>query len=305
MTNGKWSKMKRKEAIAGYLFILPMTIGLGVFFYYAFVKNILLSFTYGKMMMPAKFVGFDNYKNLLTDKMFIASIKNTLVYVVGVVPTVIIISILLAVLLNTNIKGQSLIRTMIFFPLVTTPAAIAMTWGWILNTKFGLVNVILNSMGVEQISWLSNPDLIKLTCIFVIIWSLVGYNVIIMLAGLQNIPTVYYEAAKIDGAGPFRSFLNITLPLLTPSIYFVLVIVVIAMFKEFEIVFLMVPSDSFNFSTPIIEASRSMVRFFYDKGIRGMSEEGYAAAASVILFFIILSATVLINRTQKKWVFYE
>lgn len=305
MTKQKWSRMRIKEAVAGYLFILPMVVGLGIFFFYAFIKNILLSFTYGKMMLPAKFVGLDNYKNLLADKSFLNAITNTLWYVIGVVPVTLIVCILLAVLLNTKIRGQSIIRTMIFFPLVTTPAAIAMTWGWLLNTRYGLVNIIIREFGLESQKWLSSPELIKITCIFVIIWAVVGYNVIIMLAGLQNIPKVYYEAAKIDGAGPIRQFFNITLPLLTPSIYFVLTLLIIGMFKEFEIVFLMVPSDGFNSSTPIIEASRTVVRFFYDTGLKGTYEEGYAAAASVYLFAIILFVTLIINKTQKKWVHYE
>lgn len=138
----------------------------------------------------------------------------------------------------------------------------------------------------------------------VIIWAAIGYQVIVILAGLQNISTSYYEAARIDGASGIKQFFFITLPLLTPTLYFVLTLSVISMFKEFEIVYMLIPSTQYNTSSPAIDSSRTVVRYFYDLTFRGEFNEGYGSAISVCLFLIILVVTLIQNRLQKKWVFY-
>jgi multiple sugar transport system permease protein len=305
MSRPKINKFRKNEAIAGYLFILPIAIGLGIFSYYAFVKNLYDSFTYSSMMMPAEFVGLGNYKDLLLDKEFLQAFGNTLVYVVGCVPPILIIALLLAVLLNTGIRCKGIFRTLIFFPLVTTPAAIAMTWRWIFNTRFGIINVTLESIGLNPVPWLTGENITQFSCIIVIIWAAVGYQVIVLLAGLQGIPKVYYEAACIDGASPVKQFFSVTLPLLSPTIYFVLTLLIVTMFKEFEIVYMLIPSGEYNTITPAIASSRSMVRYFYDTAFRGEYRQGYAAAITIYLFVAILVVTLIQNHFQKKWVFYD
>lgn len=296
--------MRRREITAGYLFVAPMVIGLGLFSFYAFFKNIYLSFTYSKFFMPAEFVGLQNYKNLLMDEKFLAALRNTIVYVIAVVPIGVCISVIVAALLNADIKGKGIFRTMIFFPLVTTSAAISMTWRWIFNTRYGLMNSLIQSLGGEPVKWLTSPEMVQITCIIVIIWSMIGYNVIILLAGLQQIPKVYYEAARIDGASRIKQFFNVTLPLLSPSLYFVITLSVIGVFKQFAIVYMLVPGSEFYTYSPEIAASTTLVRFYFDVGIKGGVEVGYAAASSIFLFIIILIVTIIMNRTQHKWVHY-
>jgi multiple sugar transport system permease protein len=301
----KMNKKAKKEARAAVLFLLPMAAGLGIFTYYAFFRNIYNSFTHTQNLQPSVWVGLRNYRDLMFDPSFWGALKNTVWYVVGCVPPMIIISLFLAVLLNNRIKMIGLFRTLIFFPLVTTPAAIAMTWRWLLNTRYGLVNVTMKSLNLEPIPWLTSAEWTQLSCIVVIVWATVSYQVVVFLAGLQSIHRVYYEAAMIDGANRIRQFFHVTLPLLSPTLYFVITVLVIGLFKEFEIVFMLIPAGEYNVITPAIEASRSLVRYFYDTAFRNLYLEGYAAAISVLLFIIILIVTIVQNILQKKWVFYE
>ena len=207
-------------------------------------------------------------------------------------------------MLNSQIRGKGIFRTLIFFPLVTAPSAIAMTWRWLLNTRYGMVNNILQSLGLETVAWLTDEKYTLISCAVVIIWGAIGYQVIVILAGLQNISTTYYEAARIDGANSFKQFFYITLPLLTPTLYFVLTLAVISMFKEFEIVYMLIPSTTYNTASPAIDASRTVVRYYYDLTYSGEFNEGYGSAISVCLFLVIMVVTLIQNKLQKKWVFY-
>lgn len=298
------SQKRKKEIVTGYLFILPLFIGLGVFHFYAFFNNIWISLTDRKALQDGKFIGLSNYAKILHDTDFLHSLGNTVLYVIICVPCILVISTLLAVLLNSKIRGKGIFRTLIFFPLVTAPSAIALTWRWLLNTRYGMVNNILQTLGLEEVAWLSDERYVLISCAVVIIWSAIGYQIIVILAGLQNISVSYYEAARMDGAGSFRQFFSITLPLLTPTLYFVLTLAVISMFKEFEIVYMLIPSTQYNTASPAIDASRTVVRYFYDLTFRGEFNEGYGSAISVCLFLIILIVTFIQNRLQKKWVFY-
>lgn len=304
MKKGGLSQKKKKEIISGYLFILPLFLGLGVFHFYAFFNNIWISLTDRKALQDGRFIGLGNYVKVLHDSNFLRSLGNTVCYVLICVPCILVISVLLAVMLNSQIRGKGIFRTLIFFPLVTAPSAIALTWRWLLNTRYGMINNILRACGMEEVAWLTDERYTLISCAVVIIWAAIGYQVIVILAGLQNISTTYYEAARVDGAGSVRQFFYITLPLLTPTIYFVLTLAVISMFKEFEIVYMLIPSTQYNTVSPAINASRTVVRYFYDLTFRGEFNEGYGSAISVCLFIVILIVTLIQNRLQKKWVFY-
>ena len=298
------SQKRKREIATGYLFIFPLFLGLGIFHFYAFFNNIWISFTNKKALKDGIFVGLENYAKVMQDNNFWQSLGNTVWYVVICVPCVIVISTILAVMLNSQIRGKGIFRTLIFFPLVTAPSAIAMTWRWLLNTRYGMVNNILQSLGLETVAWLTDEKYTLISCAVVIIWGAIGYQVIVILAGLQNISTTYYEAARIDGANSFKQFFYITLPLLIPTLYFVLTLAVISMFKEFEIVYMLIPSTTYNTASPAIDASRTVVRYYYDLTFRGEFNEGYGSAISVCLFLVIMVVTLIQNKLQKKWVFY-
>ncbi len=295
-----------REERAAWLFLLPMLVGLGIFFVYPFFQNIIDSFYYGENLQAPSFVGFDNYINLLNDEVFLRAVVNTFIYVVITVPIIMSIGVALSVFLHKAIKGSGVYRTLIFFPLVTTSAAVAMVWRWLLNTNYGIVNAALTALGFGGQPWLTEPNLAFISCCIVIIWSSISYQTIILLAGLQNISPSYYEAADIDGASGIQKFLRITLPLLTPTLYFILTVLVIAMFKQFEIVFMLVPADAYNSPTPQIEATRTIVRYFYDVAFRDVTVQfGYPSAVAMGLFVIILVVTLIQNKVQKKWVYQD
>ena len=203
---------KVKDWIAAYIFIAPVTIGLMVFYIWPFIQNFWFSFNDVNKFNVTHFIGLDNYRQMLSDKEVFQSFGNTLKYVVVTVPVGLFLSLVIAALLNAKIKGKSIYRTLYFLPSVTMAAAVAMVWKWVFNEKMGILNAVITSFGGPRIGWLTNSK----TAIFVImlvgLWMTVGYNMIILLAGMQGISKTYYEAAAIDGAGPLSQFFKIASP---------------------------------------------------------------------------------------------
>lgn len=292
-------KGKQKEIIAGYLMILPLMAGVAVFFIGAFFQNIYYSFTNKSSFGVPKFIGLQNYMQLFQDADFYRALLNTLLYVVICVPLVVVLSVLLAVLLNTKVKGIGLYRVCLFLPAVTLPAAIGLLWKWLLNYKFGLINEILGAVGIGPVAWLSDSGVVLISISVVFIWASVAYQVIILLAGLQGIPGCYQEAARIDGANGVKRFFKITLPLLSPSIFFVCVTTMINVFQIFDFIYLMIPQGSSG-----TEASRSLVTYFFEQSFVKF-HKGYGAAVSLMLFLLILVITAIQLVCQKKMVFYD
>lgn len=292
-------KGKRKEIIAGYMMILPLMAGVAVFFIGAFFQNIYYSFTNKSSFGVPKFIGLQNYIQLFQDADFYRALLNTLLYVVICVPLVVVLSVLLAVLLNTKVKGIGLYRVCLFLPAVTLPAAIGLLWKWLLNYKFGLINEILGAVGIGPVAWLSDSGVVLISISVVFIWASVAYQVIILLAGLQGIPGCYQEAARIDGANGVKRFFKITLPLLSPSIFFVCVTTMINVFQIFDFIYLMIPQGSSG-----TEASRSLVTYFFEQSFVKF-HKGYGAAVSLMLFLLILVITAIQLVCQKKMVFYD
>ncbi len=293
------SRQARREAVSAYLFILPLLLGLGVFNVYSFGVNIYYSFTNKSSFGTPNWVGLKNYIDLFQNEKFYSALSNTFKYVVICVPCVVILSIFVAVLLNTNIRGRGVYRTLVFLPAVTMPAAIGLIWKWIFNYEFGILNHLLSGFGIEKIAWLSDPEYVLLSVCVVVIWADVSTRVIILLAGLQNIPDVYYEAARIDGANSAQIFFRITLPQLSPSIFFVTVMEIIGIFQIFDFIFLMIPRSSSG-----VSHARSLVSYFYEAAFQEY-KKGYGAAITLVLFLIILVVTIFQMWMQKKWVHYE
>ena len=291
---------RRGETLAGYAMIAPLFIGLAVFYIFAFGQNIYDSLTNKCSFGVPDFVGLANYVKLFKAPYFYQSLQNTLMYVLICVPLVVTFSVLAAVLLNTGIRGTGVYRTLAFLPAVTLPAAIALMWKWLLNYEFGLINAGLNALGISSsVAWLSDPKVVLFAVSMVFVWGGVSYQVIVLLAGLQGISRSYYEAARIDGAGSLKQFRYITLPLLSPSIFFVMVTSIINVFQIFDIIYLIIPQYSSGTS-----ASRSLATYFFEEAFMKF-QKGYGAAIAVALFVLILLVTLAQLWFQKRWVHYD
>lgn len=282
-----------------YLMIAPLLGGLALFYLWPALQTLFFSFTKWSAFGKVEFTGLANYDRLLHDPELGRALVNTLIYTVFSVPTSIILSILVAVLLNQKIRGVGIYRTLYFLPTVTMPVAIAMIWRWLYNGDYGLINYGLSLFSIKGPRWISDPSIAIYSLILVMVWGSIGYNMIIFLSGLQAIPSTYYEAASLDGAGAVYRFFRITLPLLSPTIFFVSVISLISTFQVFDLIYLLVGKNS-----PALEATQTVVYLFY-KDAFVVDDKGYAAAIAMVLFVIILGATLVQFRLQKRWVHYD
>jgi multiple sugar transport system permease protein len=295
---GGFSPLRRQETIAGYLFLLPNILGFLVFSSIPVVATFSISLLDWDLIRAPRFVGIDNYVKLLTDDaVFRKVLFNTAYYVVGTVPAGIILSLLLALAMNANVRGIALFRVIFFIPVISASVAVAVMWRWLYNTDFGLINLILTSVGLKGVPWLSSTAWAMPAVILMAIWKSLGYNMVIFLAGLQSIPAHLHEAAAIDGANGVQRFRYITLPLLAPTTFFVLVISVISSFQVFDLAFVLTkggPGDATN----------TMVMYIYNQAFQ-FFHMGYAAAVAWVLFAIIFAVTLIQHQLQKRWVHYE
>ena len=294
----KATARQKKDWFAGYVFIAPVTLGLLVFYVWPFIQNFWFSFNDVNKFNVTHFVGLDNYKQLIGDAEVWTTFGNTLKYVVFTVPIGLFLSICIAALLNAKIRGTSIYRTLYFLPSVTMAAAVAMVWKWVFNEKMGILNSVIAGLGGERVGWLTNPKTALFIVMLVGLWMSVGYNMIILLAGMQGIPKTYYEAASIDGAGGLAQFFKITIPLLTPSIFFVMITSIISGFQVFDVVYMMVLK-----SNPAYESTQTVVMLFYRQAF-DYGYKGYAAAISILIFIAIMIVTIFQLIGQKKWVNY-
>lgn len=295
----KTSIKLNKEWLTGYLMIFPVVAGLLVFYIYPIFKVIIDSFYEVGSFNKRSFVGLDNYLTMFNDPKMWSSLFNTFSYVIVIVPGTIIISLILAALLNNKIKGRGFFRVVYFIPAITMGAAIAMIWKWMYNSDHGIINAILNALGFDSVNFLTNPNTALLSICLVSIWINVGYNMIILLAGIQGISKTYYEAASIDGASPVKQFFGITLPLVTPTLFFVIITNLIGTFQTFDTIYMMIKESGIA-----MEATQSMVMYFFRNAF-SYSKKGYASALAVFLFLIIMLVTLIQMKLQKKWVNYE
>ena len=295
----KLNARQRENYFAGYTMIFPLVLGLSVFYFYPIFKVFIDSFFEVGAFNQRKWVGLENYITMFQDEVMWQSLFNTLRYVVVIVPATIMLALVLAVFLNMKIKGRAFFRVVYFIPAITMSAAVAMIWRWMFNGDYGIINYFLNLLGFDSVQFLSNPTLAWMAISVVSIWSNVGYNMIILLAGIQGISKSYYEAAAIDGAGSLKQFFTITLPLITPTLFFVLVTTLISTFQTFDTIYMMISKKGLA-----LEASQSMVVYFYRNAF-DFSKKGYASALAVFLFMIIMIITAVQMKLQNKWVNYE
>ncbi|MDT2848736.1 sugar ABC transporter permease [Vagococcus carniphilus] len=292
--------MKKKEAVWGYLFISPFIIGFVFFLLGPMLFSVFGSFTNYNLTSKMDFIGFDNFRNLFfRDNLFKLSFYNTLYYVVIGVPLSVTFSILLSVLLNNQLKGIKLFRTIFYLPAVLTGVAVYILWMQLLSPSSGLINILLKYIGIQGPSWLQDPFWTKPALIMMKVWSS-GSAILLYLATLQNVPTTLYESASIDGASSIKKFFKITIPLITPIIFYDIVTSTIGSFQIFQEAYVMTqngtggPANSLLFYN-LHMWNKAFVEF----------DMGYAMAMSMVLFLIVIILTALNLKLSKKWVHYS
>lgn len=291
------SKMQKRIDRNFYFYIFPWLLMFIVLTVYPMIKSLQLSFTDAGFDGKGNFIGLENFVHAFTvDPLFLTSFKNTICYVLAYVPLSLILSFFLGWLLSCNIKLRGFWRTVFYLPYITSGVAVTLLWGWIYNGSYGVINYILSLVGITGPNWLGDKHL-ALGCIVVMnLWSL-GNQILIMLAGIQDIPISYYESAKIDGAGTLRQIFSITIPLTTPTIFFNLVIGVINAFQLFNQPYILTQGGPVN-ATYTVSMAIFKNAFQYGK-------MGYASCIAWCLFVVIMIFTGIINKTQKHWVFYD
>jgi multiple sugar transport system permease protein len=292
----KWMNRTRREAIDSYVFMSPAIVGLIVFMLGPIVASAYFSFTDYDILGSPVWIGLGNYIKLFHDPLFWQSLKVTLVYSVVSVPAGLILSLFLAILLNRNIRGIFIFRTIFYLPSVMSGVAVALLWKWIFNPDFGLINWALGLIGVHGPKWFIDEQWALPPIIIMGLWN-VGGSMLIYLAGLQGIPTDLYEASEIDGANKRKQFFHITIPMLSPVIFFNLITGIISALQVFTEGFIMTAGGPNN-------ATLFSVLYLYRNAFSYL-QMGYASALAWVLFIIILSFTLIVFKSSPMWVFYE
>lgn len=292
----------KQEWFWAYVFIAPMVIGTLIFGIVPILYSAGLSLMKWDGLGEKTFNGLTNFVNLMKDEKFRYEIRNTLVYTIAVVPITLMLSLGVANLLNKGLQATGFFRVIYFLPNIVMPVAVAMVWRFLLNSKVGLVNVFLRALHLPTPGWISDPKYIMASLVIISVWSGVGYNAIIMLAGLQGISPSLYESARLDGASSIRIFWKITFPLLSPTLFFLTTMSIMNSMRAFDIIYTFIGKA--DQGGPIVDASRTVVFGIYDKAFKFLNMGG-ASAEAMILFFMIAVITVVQFKLQDKWVFYE
>lgn len=291
--------LRRHDAIAGYLFALPTALGFLLFVLGPVLGGLALGFMRYDLLTPPRWAGFENFGKLGADDRVLQIFGNTVYYVVGMILLDLVWAMALALALHGAIPRllKALFRAVFFFPILVSGAVISLVWLYLFNSDLGIVNYWLASVGLPKVPWLISSLWAKNSVIIMTVWNGVGFNMLLLLAGLQGIPGELYEAATIDGAGRWASFRRITAPLLSPVIFFILVKGAIGVFQLFDPPFVLTqggPGD----------ASRTMLMYIWERGFQVL-DFGYAAALGLVLFLAILLVTLAQFLTSDRWVFYR
>lgn len=297
ISSGPSTSHQSNQARWGFLLISPMMIGFSIFFLIALGASLVLSFTRWDLLNPPVFNGLANYRRVFTDSIFGVALFNTFAIAIPHVILRISIAMGLAVALNSKIAFRTFYRVVFFLPVLTMPVAVATIWKWIFDPKYGPVNGMLAQAGIEGPSWLFNQGTAIFAVVIVLLWSGIGYDMIIFLAGLQAIPRDYYEASALDGASGWQQFRDITVPLLTPTTFFLSVIAVIGSLQVFDLVYVMTRVDTSN-------RLPTLVYYIYERGFEA-GQMGYAIAVAWVLLLLILVFTFFQFRLQRRWVHYQ
>ncbi|MBL8597511.1 MAG: sugar ABC transporter permease [Devosia sp.] len=281
----RYSVAARRDWFAAFVFLLPNLVSIGLFTLIPVVAGFFLSFTNWDMLSDPQWVGLENYQDILKDRQFWNALRNTVIYTLIVIPGGLAVSMLLALALNSKIKGTAIYQAIFFLPYVSSTVAIALVWKWIYHPDYGVLNAMLRAVGLPGVDWLTNPSVALISVAIVQIWQTAGYNMVLLLAGLRAIPKDYYEAARIDGASPWTIFWSITVPLLMPTIFFVTTISIIASFQVFNLIYVMTGGGPGN-------STKVYVFYLWENGF-SFFKMGYASALAYVLFVIILAITLI------------
>ncbi len=288
-----FDKMLEKQNIAGWIFILPAILGTFIFIIIPVFCSFGLSFARWDLLGPLEFVGLDNYRQLLSDSLFYKILLNTVVFALSTSVFGVIIPLVLAAVLNNKIRGSEFFKTAYFLPFITPMVVIGIVWAWIFDPNIGILNRVLQI----HINWLYDSNFAMPALIVASVWKLVGYNMIIFLSSLSSVSQNLFEAAKIDGANSFQIFKNVTIPLLSPTIFFVVIITAISSFQVFDLIYLMTQGGPFDSTNVLVYAIYKNAFEYFNIG--------KASAIAYVLFVIILVLTLLQWHFRKKLVYNE
>jgi multiple sugar transport system permease protein len=292
---GKLSAAAKREQNWGWFMVAPTILGLLILNVWPFIQTLYASFCNHLGFGHYEFAGLTNYITMFKSAEFWKATWNTIYFCILTVPIGIFLALLVAILLNSKIKGRGAFRTIFFLPMVCAPAAVTMVWRWIFNSEYGILNQILGT----NINWLTDSKVVMIACAIVAIWSNIGYDAVLLLSGLQNISKSYYEAAEIDGAGKVTQFFHITLPMVSPTLFVVLIMRLMSSLKVYDIIYMMVEE-----SNPALTSVQSLLYLFYRESFVS-GNRGYGSAIVIWTVFIIGIVTVIQFIGQKKWVNYD
>lgn len=284
----------------GYLFVLPTVIGLCVLNIFPIFKTLIMSFSESAQFGQYAFSGPQNYVKLMQDSEVWYGLRNTLIFTITSVPIGLVISTFLASLMSQKMKGVGVYRVVYFMPMIAAPAAVAMVWRLMFNSDYGVLNAILRAFGSDGISWLNDPRFAMMSVVIIAIWAGLGQQIVIMIGAITNVNKSYYEAAEIDGASPFRQLIAITIPLVSPSIFFNLITGMIGALKQFDIVYMLYGKRG----APAMNSVRTIIHKYYIEAF-DVLDKAYASSIVILAFGLIMIFTVIQFIGQKKWVYYD
>ncbi|WP_063251792.1 carbohydrate ABC transporter permease [Neobacillus niacini] len=298
-TTGKKRRKKfiGSEAFYGYLFVSPMVIGFLLVMLFPLVYSIYISLTDWQLLGDPNFIGSENYQRLVNDPDFWVVLKNTIIFAAGLVPINILMALLLALLLQKSLPGIGLFRTAIFIPVMTSIVVWSIIWKYMFGTEEGFINQILAAVGIDGPAWLYDPDLAMGAVIVVSALKNVGLNMVLFLAALQQVDKNLYEASYLDGANRLKQFTNVTLPMITPTVFLTLILTVIGSMKVFGQIYVMTNGGPGN-------TTKVLVYYIWENAFK-LFDFGYASAIALVLFVIILFFTIIQWSARRRWVFHE
>lgn len=288
---------QKQEALWGYVFLIPFLIGFLLFILGPVVASFGLSFTEWNLIGNPKFVGLANYRSLIDDNTFKVSLINTLYYTGVSLPITIAFSLFFAIIMNRKLRGINLFRAIYFLPVTISVAAVGLLWAWIFSPDFGILNYVLHQLGLPVSRWIADSRSAMPSVIIVGVWRNLGFNILVLLAGLQNIDHALYEAAEVDGASAWVKFRSVTLPMLSPVLFFVLIIGLVNSFQVFEQTYIMTQGGPGH-------STFTLVYYIFQAGFQFL-RMGSASAMSFVLFVIVFLLTALNLLLQSRWVYYE
>lgn len=292
----KMTSAQKSEMFWGLLFVAPTIIGLLVLNFYPIFNTIWQSLCKtGDFGLGNTFVGLQNFKDVLGSGEFWQSLVNTFKYAIIEVPFSVAFALVLAVFLNRKMRGRSFYRTVFFMPMVAAPAAVAMVWKWLYNQQYGLLNHVFD----KQTAWISDTKTAWISIGVIGVWSILGYNMVLLIGGLQEIPRDYYEASSIDGTTGIRQFFSITIPLLSPTLFFIIQTRIIGALQQFDFIYMVM--DKTN---PAMDSVQTIVPLFYEYAFT-YGNKGYGGAIVVLLLITTLILTVILQKTEKMWVYHS